>query len=551
MTDDLHIYLRVSSDTQQTDGCGLDDQKSLGLKVSEQLGLNPIIHNEGSKSSNSETIDERVVLKDLLLKMDDGEVKNLYVYQMDRLSRNDVVSFQIRQKIKQNGVRLYFGNGQSYKLDNPNDKLMFSIMEGISEFDNSIRTERLRRGKLSKIKKGGWKGGPSPFGYKLSDGKIIPNEDEMKWVKKIYEKYSEGSSIYEIQKFLIRNGVKSRRNKLLWNDNSVKRILLNTHFEGYYYYTDKSLNETVRCEVPKTLPSSLVKKVRDRIKNNKKTSNYIKTPTLLKSYLRCGSCGSKFGQRINKKQYHSDYYCIGTTKKMVNIGLTDEKFCETKNGRVRSVKITDTDELVWNSVVETISESHIFKEQFKSEKMGEKVTFVDSVKDKKVLNRRLKTIETKITQLIETKTSMVVKDIIDEDDVDLQSILKRIEEERQRLDIEKENILDRLSKNEQNRRWYDWVKDFGDKIESLRTEQLTLDEKQKFLDGIIEKIIITTKDKNTHNVEIVFQSPIVNDNLIWNEKGNPKKGYKIVDGHKNMTIQLNSSDKRTQKKRSG
>ena len=235
---------------------------------------------------------------------------------------------------------------------------------------------------------------------------------------------------------------------------------------------------------------------------------------------------------------------------MVNIGLTDEKFCETKNGRVRSVKITDTDELVWNSVVETISESHIFKEQFKSEKMGEKVTFVDSVKDKKVLNRRLKTIETKITQLIETKTSMVVKDIIDEDDVDLQSILKRIEEERQRLDIEKENILDLLSKNEQNRRWYDWVKDFGDKIESLRTEQLTLDEKQKFLDGIIEKIIITTKDKNTHNVEIVFQSPIVNDNLIWNEKGNPKKGYKIVDGHKNMTIQLNSSDKRTQKKRS-
>ena len=153
----IHIYLRVSSDTQQTDGFGLDDQKSLGLKVSEQLGLNPIIHNEGSKSSNSETIDERVVLKDLLLKMDDGEVKNLYVYQMDRLSRNDVVSFQIRQKIKQNGVRLYFGNGQSYKLDNPNDKLMCSIMEGISEFDNSIRTERLRRGKLSKIKKGGWK----------------------------------------------------------------------------------------------------------------------------------------------------------------------------------------------------------------------------------------------------------------------------------------------------------------------------------------------------------------------------------------------------------
>ena len=87
--------------------------------------------------------------------MDEGDVKNLWVYQMDRLSRNDVVSFQIRQKIKQNGVRLYVNDTNEFELDNPTDKLMFTIMEGISEFDNSIRTERLRRGKLSKIKKGG------------------------------------------------------------------------------------------------------------------------------------------------------------------------------------------------------------------------------------------------------------------------------------------------------------------------------------------------------------------------------------------------------------
>jgi DNA invertase Pin-like site-specific DNA recombinase len=51
---DLHIYLRVSSEIQSSDGFGLENQKDLGLKVSKQKGMNPIIHNEGSQSSHSD-----------------------------------------------------------------------------------------------------------------------------------------------------------------------------------------------------------------------------------------------------------------------------------------------------------------------------------------------------------------------------------------------------------------------------------------------------------------------------------------------------------------
>ena len=179
MTEDLHIYLRVSTETQMEDGFGLENQRELGLKVSEQKGMNPIIHNEGGRSSHSETIEHRPILKELLFQIEEGRVRNLWVYQMDRLSRNEVVSFTIRQSIKRNGVKLFVGNNNEYSLDNPTDKLMFSIMEGFSEYDNSIRTERLRRGKLSKIKKGGWKGGPPPFGYQIVDGKLEIEPTEM------------------------------------------------------------------------------------------------------------------------------------------------------------------------------------------------------------------------------------------------------------------------------------------------------------------------------------------------------------------------------------
>ena len=43
----LHIYLRVSSDSQLEDGFGIENQKEIGIKVSEKLGMNPQIWNEG------------------------------------------------------------------------------------------------------------------------------------------------------------------------------------------------------------------------------------------------------------------------------------------------------------------------------------------------------------------------------------------------------------------------------------------------------------------------------------------------------------------------
>ena len=80
--------------------------------------------------------------------------------------------------------------------------------------------------------------------------------------------------------------------------------------------------------------------------------------------MECSHCGSKFGQKINKKQYYNNYYCRGNTERIRNNGL-GKIVCETKNpnklGRVRSIDITDTDNLVWNTVIDVIEKSHSLK----------------------------------------------------------------------------------------------------------------------------------------------------------------------------------------------
>ena len=47
-----------------------------------------------------------------------------------------------------------------------------NLFLSMSELDQTLRTQRLRRGRLSSVKQGGWRGGPPPFGYKLKKQKV-------------------------------------------------------------------------------------------------------------------------------------------------------------------------------------------------------------------------------------------------------------------------------------------------------------------------------------------------------------------------------------------
>lgn len=540
MNESLHIYLRVSTETQITDGFGLENQKDLGHKVSERMGLKPILFDEGFSSSHLDTIDHRPKLRELLLKIEDGEVDNLWVYSMDRLSRNDVVSFQIRQTLKKNKVRLYVGNSNDYNLDNPNDKLMFTIMEGFSEFDNSIRTERLRRGRLEKVRSGGWRGGPPPYGYENKDGYLKPQKDEKRWVKKIYTEYSKGSTPYQIKHLLMKNGILSRRGNVVWSEQSILKILENTHYEGYHIYTDKKLEETVRCECPKILPSNLVKDVRKRLSERKRTSNNNKFPTLLRSYLVCGHCGSKFGQLINEGQYKQHYFCRGNTERHRTEIDPSKKICVGDDGsRVRSLRIDNTDDVVWNNIIEVLSSSHLFKEIFKKETLNNSKEIEDNPIDVTFIDKKIKTHQKQISQIDDVINTQKVNSLLDDgDQSQLKDFYKKLEDKRTQILSDIENLKTQKYDDSQTKKWVHWVGQFKHKISNLQKGDLTMEERQSFLDGILQKIVVRTLDKHTHSLELVFKSPYVNDGFEWIDPKVKSKGYNLFNGKKSLKTVL-------------
>lgn len=541
--ENLDIYLRVSTDQQIDDGFGIENQKEVGTKVSEKLGMKPIFWNEGSKSSSSDLIEDRPVLNDLMFKINNGEVQNLWVFNNDRLSRNENVWNTIRLTLRKNGVNLYVGEGTKYSLENYMDDFIFGVMSEVTKYDNRLRTERLRRGKLSKVKSGGWKGGPPPFGYDLVNSQLKRNVVESNWVRKIYEEYGNGSTPYQITKLLMKNGVRSRRGNLVWSEHSVRRILQNTHYEGYWFYTDKLTNETVRVESPKLVPSYITKKVRKRFEKVQTKSNYKKYPTLLRDFLICGHCGSKYGQRVSKTQYKNHYFCRGNSENHRINGFDSEKICKPKYGRVRSLEISKTDKLVWDTIVSVVEQSTLFKEMFKEENLKGKKTFGETMYDIKTIQRKIKQNQKKVDDINDVVLSNKIDGLLDEqNNQNMKKVLVELEKKKLELLSEIDELNNQIYQNKSDKKWVNWLDDFKDKIDDLRNSDLDIDEKKKFLDGVVEKIEVKTIDKQNHQLKIKFTSPFVDDKLEWNQKGKPKKGYKVIEGVKEYVFNVEQID---------
>ena len=163
-TDVLHIYIRVSTLAQADKGTSLESQQQLGIKRAKELKFDYEIWNEGGKSSHHEEIQGRPKLYELYQAIKAGDVKHLWIYDQSRLSRNDQVASILRYEFNKQGVTLYTKDGK-FDLSSPSDKLLKQMLDAVAEFENSVRAERSRIGKLIKVKAGYWHGGPLDFPY--------------------------------------------------------------------------------------------------------------------------------------------------------------------------------------------------------------------------------------------------------------------------------------------------------------------------------------------------------------------------------------------------
>lgn len=526
MKDTLHCYRRVSSSIQETDGDSLVTQLENAKDTAKRLGMDFKDWNEGAVSSSSEDITKRPVMVRLINAMDEGQVKHIYAFHTDRLSRNEETWFLIRTKIKENNVILHTNAGL-LDLNSPQDNFISKVMGAHAEYENQIRRMRSVIGRENSIRKGKFTGGLPNFGYKTVEKEYAIDKGQSKWVKKIYKLFSEGKSLKDIATILETNGVKPPRASR-WNLQSLDNLLSNKIYIGQHQW------KNIPVETPQIISHSMFDRVqkikggRESKYRNPNTDNFY----LLGGLLTCASCGSRLWGQIKVHKGSRLYICPSKNNNWR--GLPKTKCKSTKN-----INLDKTNELVWETVLETVGSSHFMKEKFKRDVLLKKdETHLSKSHEIKLLDKKLRKFKSLESRTLDSIATIEVERLQERMEIATYQLTKdRLVQELGIVRKDVSKIEDDISIKNEEQRWVDWVSRFGVSIEERTT--YSDEEKRDYLIQVISEILVhQTENREGHILEIFFSQPIVKDRVKYEDPENKGKGYKIIKGSKNKEVSI-------------
>lgn len=532
----LHIYRRVSTN-EQTNKYSLGNQLDSGIKKSKELGMDYQDWNEEGVSGSSENIEDREILQELYLKLQLGEIKNLYVFDLSRLSRNPMVSTRLRKELENHEVKLYT-NESDVDFRSDEQVLMYDFFSSINQFFVRVQRKKSMMGKVSHFKKGGWRGGTFPFGYesKKIDGlkQLVINPNESIWIRKVYELYDKGNTVKEIRKYLDKKGVKPRRGGF-WSGGSILVILKNELYLG----KDEMIDKITNPSKPKLLhfinkelqlvDDETFNRVQIRIQLQLKRRNQLTkvkhNNVLLRGLLFCEDCGEMYGSRVKPFKNEFYYYCRSRENNWRKIDESKKVKCSVK----KSLNIKNTDEQVWNTLVEILGSSHIIKETIKNDVLRD-IKMNDLEREERIVELKKKTryIESKIKELeireTENREWYLVGDIYKNEFKNGKQLIKETKDKRFN---ELENLNIRIHSIEDEKKWISWLDKHRGWIDGLN-ENYLIEEKKEILNEYVLKILVDfDKSINQHKLKIYLKLPIVNDKY---KKSEGRGNYDILNG---------------------
>lgn len=127
-----------------------------------------------------------------------------------------------------------------------------------------------------------------PFGYKIADGKIVADSEQVEAVRRIFADYTAGKTFQQIANALSSQGISYRSDASRWNKNMVSRILANADYCG-------------TAEYPQIITAGQLEAA-EQIRKSK-TVTYSVTLKPFRKDMQCGCCGARLYWHPKSKQW--------------------------------------------------------------------------------------------------------------------------------------------------------------------------------------------------------------------------------------------------------
>lgn len=419
----------------------------------------------------------------------------------DRLARQYAHQWVLLDELQRAGVQVIFVD-QPTATDTPQGQLLMGVRGLFAEYERAVILERLRRGKLYRIRQGELVNPNPPYGYRYipvsepKGGRWEPHSVEADVVRRIYQWYTgdEKTTITAIVDRLNELGSLAPPRGNRWQYSTVQGILKQPAYTGRAYYnrtrTDHSAvgrpkkhgrgyrrtpsheprarEEWIEVSVPALLDEATWQYAQERLTVNKRFAlrNNKRHFYLLRSLLVCGVCGRTLTGRNSDDQVR--YYCTNRGK---NRNPDVEPHTCSISGRI-------VESLVWEAVSNLLRNPALIADAWQSQ--GEVETAPNEINR---LQARQRALQRQWIRLLDAFQDGLV------DKSELTRRKARLDEEQQALK-QRLKLLSQRQQREQAKA--QMLQDYGSFCQQIREtlDSPTPEVKQEVIRLLIDHIIV-------------------------------------------------------------
>lgn len=373
------IYVRVSTDRQareQTIEQQIERLRSHLRGEGQELCCDSIFRDDGYSGATL----NRPGLDRLRDQVREGIIARVLILSPDRLARNYVHQMVLLEEFERYGCQIDFLD-QPISQD-PHDHLLLQIRGAVAEYERTLISDRMRRGRQMKLRAGvllPWS--VPPYGYRVHPDRprdpagvrIEPTEGVV--VQELFRRYAQDRhTLGELAKYLLELGLPSPQGKPRWSSPSLRGLLSNPSYTGTVHSGRHRLRPPrvrhsathpigkptwSRDAAPReewtfvaTIPALISQETFDQVQaqlvlNQQRASRNNKAhPYLLRALVSCGVCQSACFARTTKQGY-SYYICWHAAHRRSS---SPDEPCQS-----RYSPATQLDHLVWQDLCDLLS----------------------------------------------------------------------------------------------------------------------------------------------------------------------------------------------------
>jgi len=474
------IYVRVSTEEQAQEGYSIraQEQKLKDFAGIKEWSIHKIYIDEGISGKN---IIERPAINEMIEDIKKGNVKNVLVFKIDRLTRSTADLIFLVDLFNAHDCA-FNSLMESIDTQTASGRMFLKIIGIFAEFERENIVERTRLGFERKAREGYTLATrTASYGYDRKTGQKIQtiNEKEAIIVKEVFSMFlDKHMSLLDIARNLNNRNIPTKENSV-WHSRSVKNLITNCNYAGKVRYATKDRKrnfETDGAHQP-IISKELFEEAQDLIKKMS-TKNYTKRPKedqYFAGIIYCGKCGGKMVS-------HSDYHKIKSGERIFTGGYRCsnkiKKTCNASDMKHKKV------EKVFSEYINNIEDFNTLDEiqlAAKEEIKNKNLELINSLqKQYEKLERKEKEILRKyINGDVDFENYIYIKNSIDNEKNQTSLTSKGVESlVDEEITIKKEDIIKNLREN--------W-------------ELLNNAERRQFLVNFVDKITVVNELKNARN----------------------------------------------------